>query len=236
MTAFLKKIIVVTGAAGNLGSATAQAFAEAGAEVCAVDHRHGRLRQELNGDHLSGHYHYYEGFDLTEASQVDVLASQIQDALGSVDVLVNTVGGFTAGERVHEMSSATWSRMFSLNVSTLLNTAAAFVPLMLSKAEGKIVNVSARSGLKGPPKMAAYAAAKSVVIRLTESMAAELKKKNIQVNCVLPGTIDTPQNREDMPDADVSEWVEPMQIARVIRFLASPAADDITGASIPVFG
>ena len=84
--------------------------------------------------------------------------------------------------------------------------------------------------------MAAYSASKSAVVRLTESMAAELKKEGLNVNCVLPGTIDTPQNRQAMPKADHSRWVKPEAIADVILFLASPAARAVQGAAIPVYG
>jgi NAD(P)-dependent dehydrogenase (short-subunit alcohol dehydrogenase family) len=84
--------------------------------------------------------------------------------------------------------------------------------------------------------MGAYAAAKGALLRLTESMAAELLADGIQVNCVLPGTIDTPKNKAEMPDADRSKWVSPSLIAETILFLSSPKADAITGATIPVFG
>jgi NAD(P)-dependent dehydrogenase (short-subunit alcohol dehydrogenase family) len=90
--------------------------------------------------------------------------------------------------------------------------------------------------LKGSARMGAYAAAKAAVLRLTESMSAELKSANIQVNCVLPGTIDSPQNRQAMPDADISKWVTPEQVAQAILFLSSPEADAITGAALPVYG
>ena len=84
--------------------------------------------------------------------------------------------------------------------------------------------------------MAAYSASKSAVVRLTESMAAELKRDGINVNCVLPGTIDTPQNRQAMPNADHSRWVKPEAIADVILFLASDASHAVHGAAIPVYG
>jgi NAD(P)-dependent dehydrogenase (short-subunit alcohol dehydrogenase family) len=84
--------------------------------------------------------------------------------------------------------------------------------------------------------MSAYGAAKAAVIRLTESMAAELKGAGINVNCILPGTIDTPQNRQAMPNADHNRWVKPESLADVILFLASDAARDVHGAAVPVYG
>jgi len=110
------------------------------------------------------------------------------------------------------------------------------VPHMLKAGGGKIVNIGAYSALSGKAEMSAYIASKSAVIRLTESMAAELRGHNINVNCVLPSIIDTPQNRAAMPKADPSKWVAPAALADVLMFLCSPAARAIHGAAIPVVG
>jgi NAD(P)-dependent dehydrogenase (short-subunit alcohol dehydrogenase family) len=126
--------------------------------------------------------------------------------------------------------------MFSINLHTALNSCRAVVPHLLRQGGGRIVNVAARAALAGVPTLAAYCASKSALVRLSESLAAELKDQGITVNCVLPGTIDTPQNRRDMPGADFSKWVAPEAIADVILFLASDAARAVSGASIPVYG
>jgi NAD(P)-dependent dehydrogenase (short-subunit alcohol dehydrogenase family) len=114
--------------------------------------------------------------------------------------------------------------------------ARATVPVMLSAGRGKIVNIGAGAGLNAGARMGAYSASKSVVIRLTEAMAAELKSQGINVNCVLPSIIDTARNRSDMPNADYRTWVHPDALARVIGFLASDAATPIHGAALPVSG
>jgi NAD(P)-dependent dehydrogenase (short-subunit alcohol dehydrogenase family) len=126
--------------------------------------------------------------------------------------------------------------MMDLNAGTVLNMARAVVPHMLETGGGRIVNVAARAGLRGTARMGAYAASKSVVIRLTEALAEELKGKGINVNCVLPSIIDTERNRADMPDADPAKWVAPADLARVIAFLASDDARAIHGAALPVEG
>jgi NAD(P)-dependent dehydrogenase (short-subunit alcohol dehydrogenase family) len=126
--------------------------------------------------------------------------------------------------------------MLTLNLQSVFTACKAVIPTMLDQKYGKIINIAARPGLKGIVNGSAYSAAKSGVIRLTESMAAELKFKGINVNCVLPGTIDTPQNRESMPDSDYTRWVKPEQIADVILFLSSDGAVAINGAVIPVYG
>jgi NAD(P)-dependent dehydrogenase (short-subunit alcohol dehydrogenase family) len=140
------------------------------------------------------------------------------------------------GEPVHATSDATWQAMFDLNARTLLNAARAVVPRLLETGGGAIVNVGAFAAQKGAAQMGAYTASKSVVIRLTEAMASELREKKINVNCVLPTVIDTPENRAAMPDADPARWVAPHDLANVIVFLASPAARAIHGAALPVTG
>jgi NAD(P)-dependent dehydrogenase (short-subunit alcohol dehydrogenase family) len=231
---FSDKVIVVSGAAGNLGRAVVDAFLAAGGTVCGLDHRQGRLAEMFSTQ--GGNFHIYENVDLTDREALIALGEEIQAELDRVDVLVNTVGGFTMGERVDEISTATWNRMMNINVISLLNAAAAFVPGMLAADGGKIVSIGAGAALKGGAKTGAYAAAKAAVMRLTESMAAELKASNIQANCILPGTIDTPENRQAMPNADFEKWVTPEQIARVILFLSSPDANAISGAAVPITG
>src|SRR5687768_2548960 len=110
------------------------------------------------------------------------------------------------------------------------------VPAMLKAGGGKIVNIGAFAAQRGAVNMGAYVASKSAVIRITETMAAELREKNINVNCVLPTIIDTPDNRSAMPQGDPRRWVSTQDLAAVIVFLASDAARAIHGAAIPVTG
>ncbi|MFC2037937.1 SDR family oxidoreductase, partial [Chloroflexota bacterium] len=133
-------------------------------------------------------------------------------------------------------SLQTWDSMLNLNARTVFIVSRAVVPGMLQQGQGKIVNVAARVALKGGRNSGAYGVSKSAVLRLTESMSAELRDRGINVNCVLPGTIDTPQNREDMPKADHSRWVPPEALADVILFLASDAARAVNGAAVPAYG
>ncbi len=233
---FSNKVIVVTGAAGNLGAAVVKKFLQYNGSVCGLDHRKGRLASLIGSPGLDGAFHSYEEIDVTDRSQMLSLAEKIELEVGPVDVVINTVGGFTAGERVHELSADTWQKMLGLNIQSFLNTAAAFTPGMLERGQGKVVTIASKAAFKGPAKTGAYSAAKSALLRLTESMAEELKGHDIQVNCVLPGTINTPENRQAMPKADFTKWVTPAQVADVILFLSSPASSGVTGAALPVFG
>jgi len=206
------KVAVITGAAGNLGQAVAQAFTTAGARRVLVDRGADRLsRVYPHGDHDD--VLLVSGVDLADAQQAQSLAQRVLDHFGHIDVLVNTVGGYAGGKRVHEDDLANWDAMFRINLHTTLNACRAVIPPMLEQGSGHIVN-----------------------IRLTESLSGELKDQGITVNCILPGTIDTPQNRQDMPNADHSKWVQPAALADVILFLASDAARAVTGAALPVYG
>ena len=163
---------------------------------------------------------------------------------GRIDVLANAIGGYRAGQPVHETPLDTWDFMLNLNARTAFVLSRAVVPAMLAQGSGKIVHVAARAALRstasfavaGAANAAAYSASKAAMVRLVESLADELRHNQINVNCVLPGTIDTPQNRESMPKADHSRWVPPEAIADVILFLASDAARAVNGAAVPVYG
>jgi NAD(P)-dependent dehydrogenase (short-subunit alcohol dehydrogenase family) len=174
--------------------------------------------------------------NLLDQKEVDAAVQAAIQRFKRIDVLCNIAGGFRAGAPVHETSDETWNLLFDLNARTVLHTARAVVPRMLENGGGKIVNVGAYAAQKGVAQMGAYVAAKSAVIRLTEAMAAELREKNINVNCVLPTIIDTPENRKAMPNADPRRWVSPADLANTIAFLASDDARAIHGAALPVTG
>jgi NAD(P)-dependent dehydrogenase (short-subunit alcohol dehydrogenase family) len=174
--------------------------------------------------------------DLTRADSVSEMATRVLAHFKRVDILANIAGGFTMGPPLHETSDKDWNFMFDLNTRSVFNCCRALIPHMMEKGSGRIVNVSARAAAEGKARMAPYCASKAAVVTLTESLAAEHKFNDINVNCVLPGTIDTPQNRDAMPDSDWSNWVPPEALADVILFLASDAARCVTGAAVPVYG
>ncbi len=237
MIDFTDRVIAITGAAGNLGRATAMAFHEAGARLAVIDRKHDDLRRVFGETVPEGETCFYVSGDLTDAQSVSEMIAAIWQYFGRLDVLVNIAGGFTMGPPVHETPVDSWDFMINLNARTVFLMSRAVIPHFIDQKYGKIVNIGARAALSGKPYMAPYVVSKSAVIRLTESIAAELRDvEGINVNCVLPGTIDTIRNREDMPDADFSKWVTPRALADVITFLASDDARAINGASIPVYG
>ena len=226
-------VVMITGATGNLGRAVANAFARRNASLCLlvrelVDLE--PLRREGAADVLAC------PTDLMDVKTIEAAVATAIKRFGRIDVLCNIAGGFAMGEAVHEIDAKSWSHMMELNAGSVLRVSHAVVPQMLAQKSGKIVNIGAYSALSGKAQMGAYVASKSAVIRLTESMAAELREQGINVNCILPSIIDTPENRAAMPKADPRKWVAPEALADVILFLASPAARAIHGAAIPVVG
>ena len=225
--------VLITGACGNLGRAVARAFSDKGWTLVLLD-REQSLLESIYGPDTDRQLSL--AANLLDAGAVDAAVQRALQQFGRIGVLCNLAGGFRMGEAVHETGDSTWDFLMGLNVRSVLHTARAVVPAMLAGGGGRIVNVGAGAASKGGANMGAYAASKSAVARLTESMAAELREKGINVNCVLPSIIDTPENRKDMPKADPSRWVSPESLAGVIAFLASDAAKDIHGASVPVTG
>lgn len=218
--------VIVTGGFGVLGRAVAQAFLDHKFVVACVD-----FAQEAAGQ-MPGAFDI-GGVDLTDSSATQRALNQVMDAQGGIDVLVNVAGGFV-WETLAEGSLSSWSRMQAMNLMTAATITQLALPELLKSKEGRIVNIGAGAAIKAGMGMGAYAASKSGIHRLTEALAEELNGTTVTVNAVLPSIIDTPTNRADMPDADVSQWVQPAAIADVILFLASPAARAISGALIPV--
>lgn len=214
--------IVITGASGALGQSVVERARAEGATVVALD------------------LHRREGCQAHEFHEVDLTRSEaVEEVIGRLetfDVLFNLAGGFAMGSSAWSADDGDWERMMQLNVTTLRTVLKAAVPRLLERDRGAIVNVGALGALSGAAEMSAYCAAKSVVMRLTESLSEELRHRGIQVNAVLPSVIDTPANRAGMPDADPSKWVSPRDLASVICFLGSANAAAIHGALIPVRG
>ena len=225
--------VIVTGATGNLGRAVAAAFRERGANLVLIGHRREALVSAYGSEDAGS---LFAPADLLDRIQVDAAIRAALERFGRLDVLCNIAGGFRSGPPVHETADKDWDALFDVNVRTILNAVRAAVPHMIRLGGGRIINVGAYAALKGVAEIGPYCAAKSAVIRLTESMAAELRDKNINVNCVLPTTLDTPENRAAMSGADPAKWVALDDIAKVFVLLASEDARAISGAAIPISG
>jgi NAD(P)-dependent dehydrogenase (short-subunit alcohol dehydrogenase family) len=219
------KRIAITGAFGSLGTAVVAAAIAAGAQVAGIDRADAPA--DAHGAHAFG------GVDLADSAAAKAAIDTAAEALGGLDALVNIAGTFRY-ETLADGSAETFDLLYRINLRTAV--AASKAALVYLPDGGRIVNIGAASALKAGAGVAAYTASKSGVMRFTESLAEELKPRNITVNAVLPSIIDTPPNRKDMPKADYSKWVAPAALAGVIVFLLSDAASPITGALIPVTG
>jgi len=216
------KKMVITGAAGGLGAGVARVAKRQGAEVVLLD-----VIEDFQSD-LGQTF----SVDSTDSDNVEACF----EAIGPFDIVANIAGGFDMGPEVHQTDDALWDALFDINVTTLRRVLSAATPRLLASGGGRIINVGAVGALKGGPNMGAYLASKSVVMRLTESLSEEVKGQGINVNAVLPSVINTARNRQDMPDADFSLWVDPEDLGQVVCFLGSDAAKAIHGALIPVNG
>jgi NAD(P)-dependent dehydrogenase (short-subunit alcohol dehydrogenase family) len=229
-------VALITGSTGALGGVTARRFRAAGARLALPARDPAKLAEalpELAADPdgvlaLAG--------DLDDPAAVDALVAATVERFGRLDLVVHVAGGFAGGRPVADTPVEVWDRQWHTNArpAFLLSRAAARV--MRERRSGAIVHVASTAALAGGAGVAAYSASKAAVVRLTESLAAELAGSGVRVNCVLPGTIDTAANRAAMPDADRSKWVDPEAIAEVLLFLVSPAAAAVHGAALPVTG
>ncbi|MBU2329242.1 MAG: SDR family NAD(P)-dependent oxidoreductase [Alphaproteobacteria bacterium] len=227
--------VIVTGAGGNLGRATATRLAGQGVNLVCVDRTPDALAALVESLPSKAKILTFAGADLSNPSIAQAMKEAAVDSFGGIDGLVNTVGGFATGP-VDGDALARFDQMMNLNARVALVTSVAVLPVMQAARYGRIVHIAAGPGLKAGANQAAYAASKAAVLRLTESIAAEHRGNRITANCILPGTIDTPQNRAAMPNANVADWVSPDSIARLIAFLISPEAAVVTGAAIPATG
>ncbi|MEQ1955360.1 SDR family NAD(P)-dependent oxidoreductase [Mesorhizobium yinganensis] len=227
------KTVLITGATGNLGRAVAESFLKEGARLALVGSRKESLERAYGGlaaEHLG------LAADLGDALAAAGAVAEAERVFGRIDAVCAIAGAFEMGGAVHEAPPELAERMMKANVATMVNVVRAAVPGMIARKSGKIVTIGSTAALKGTAGMGAYTASKSTVMRLTESMAAELRGSGINVNCVLPSTIDTPENRAGMPKADFSKWVKPVELAAVIAFLCSDGASAMHGALVPVVG
>ncbi|MXY14975.1 MAG: SDR family oxidoreductase [Proteobacteria bacterium] len=230
---FDSQVAVVTGAAGNLGSTVAKLFHRAGAKLALVDIGFNRSQQA--SWRRAENVGLFEA-DLTDVNQVNHSVDQVIQRFRRIDILANVAGGFRMGPLVHETPVQDWDFMLDMNAKSVFLMCRAVIPHMLKRKKGRVVNVAARAAVEGKARMAPYCISKAAVITLTQSLAAEHKHNNINVNCILPGTIDTPQNRADMPGSNFSNWVPPAELANEILHLCSKQANGVTGAAVPVYG
>jgi NAD(P)-dependent dehydrogenase (short-subunit alcohol dehydrogenase family) len=223
---------LITGGTGGLGSAVTGAFVEAGWRVVVpwiVERELARLDQ-----HARVHPVQADLFDPDSAREVVAVAAEDPEA--PLRAVVNLVGGFAMGGRVHETPVAEFEQQLALNLRPTYVTSQAALPHLIAGGGGAIVCVSSRAGVQPFAGAAGYITAKAAVLALVDAMATEYRDDGIRVNAILPSVIDTPANRKSMPKADFDTWVTPAQIAKVILFLCTDDSGVVSGAHLPVYG
>lgn len=229
-TTLQNQVVLLTGATGGLGGAVTKELLSRGAVVTAptIDDPHPLL------DRLPTSWHERVSFVDGDLTDEDVVRGVV-DGMPKVDALVHLVGGFTMGP-ADGIELDDFRAHHELQVVTTLLCCKHALRRMKEAEYGRIVTVGSKAVAQPMAQMATYASAKAAVVALTQSIAEETKGTGITANAVLPSIIDTPANREAMGDADAASWVSPESLAKTIAFLASPAAGDVRGAALPVYG
>jgi NAD(P)-dependent dehydrogenase (short-subunit alcohol dehydrogenase family) len=215
------RLAIVTGANGNLGRAVVARLGESGLRVARVERSALHLGDELECK-----------LDLADEPSVARAFAQTVERAGPLVAVVHTVGAFRGGSSLIDTSDADFVDLFNTNVMTTLHVLQAALKVMLPQKLGRIAVVASRDATSGAAQRAAYAASKAAQLRVVESAAAEAEPYGVAINAVLPGTMDTPQNRAAMPLADRSGWLHLRDVANVLAYLVSPESAAIQGQAL----
>jgi NAD(P)-dependent dehydrogenase (short-subunit alcohol dehydrogenase family) len=228
------RVALVTGGTGALGQAVTRRLLAEGAAVTA-SYLAGAEREGLLArlDAAERERLLLVRADATDDRAMADLVTTLRTRHGRLDILVALVGGF-AGGTLLEADRAAWNRMLDLNLTSAFVAARAAVPSMVAAGWGRVVTIGSRAVLPPSAGFLAYTAAKAGLIAFTQALAQELRGSGVTVNCVLPGTMDTPANRAAMPDADRRGWVPVESVAAAIAFLVGEEAAHVTGALVTV--
>jgi NAD(P)-dependent dehydrogenase (short-subunit alcohol dehydrogenase family) len=225
----MARAVLVAGGTGALGGAVLRQLVDAGYRVTAtwvVERERDRVEQAM-GDRVQ----------LVEANlfDPDAVAAAV-DSVDDLGAVVNLVGGYHSAGQAHEWELADYDRMLELNLKPGFLLVRAAMPRLIAAGGGSYVGVSARAAVRPFPGAVGYITAKAAVLAFVQALAVDYRDAGIRANAVLPNAIDTPANREAMPDADFSKWVPPAEIAKVVRFLVSDDSKPMSGAAVPVYG
>jgi len=223
------KVVLITGANGGLGNSVTETFLSAGAVVA------GTSRKISQDEFKSPNFHAFPA-ELSSLAAAKKLADDVVQKFGKIDAVIHLVGAFAGGTSVAETDDATWAKMLDLNLSAAFHTLRAVLPHMRKAGSGRIVAIGSRLAVEPQPGVGAYEVSKAGLVSLVRATALENKDAGINVNIILPDTLDTAVNRAAMPKADFSKWVPTVDVAELLLALAGPAGVAVTGAVIPIYG
>ena len=227
------KVVMITGSTGGLGSAVIEAYLKAGSKL--VITYSGKNSLAKLSSEITGHPNTYDiRADLGDEQQVISLFKEIKERFKRLDVVCHLAGGFWMGENIAETPLDQWQQMIRMNLTTSFLVIKGALQIMQTQKSGSIITVASKTALELPAGMGAYSVSKAALLALTELSAKEAKPYHVAVNAILPGIIDTPDNRDVMPDADFKDWVTPAEIAKVLIDLSE--SDSVSGTHIKMYG
>lgn len=223
------KIVLVTGADGGLGTHVTQAFLDAGATVVGVS-------RKIQQSAFKSPAFTAVPAEISSLGAAKSVVESVVSRFGKLDVLAHTIGGFAGGQTVAQTDDETFQRMLDMNLNSAFHFLRAAIPVLRKAGNGRIIAIASRAAVDPGPGVGAYSASKAALVSLIRTVAAENKDAGMTANVILPGTMDTPVNRKEMPKADFAKWVQPSRVADLMVWLAGDAGGDVNGAVIPVYG
>ncbi len=241
---FSNKVIVITGGTGALGRVLTKSFLKYNTKTIVVTYRSEKEMLELKAElgnlleqplNISTTIEFTK-VDVTRDDETKRSISNIIGKHGQIHVLINVVGSYIGGKSVTQLDESEWDKMITINLKSAFLISKHVIPVMMANNYGKLVHIASKTGLMSNGYDSAYAASKAGLIRFVESAYQEVKKSNININCILPTILDTESNRKEMPNADFSKWIKLEDLSKVILFLSSDDSKIINGAAIPAYG
>ena len=241
---FSNKVIVITGGTGALGRVLTKSFLNCNSKTIVVTYRSEKEMLELKtelGNLLERPLNIsttieFTKVDVTRNDETKRAVSNIVERHGQNHLLINVVGSYIGGKSVTQLDESEWDKMIGINLKSAFLISKHVIPVMVANNYGKLVHIASKTGLVSNGYDSAYAASKAGLIRFVESAYQEVKKTNININCILPTILDTESNRKEMPNADFSKWIKLEDLSKVILFLSSDDSKIINGAAIPAYG
>ncbi len=229
MNQLMNKVVLITGASGGLGNFITEGFLAEGTIVVGV-------ARSIQASAFSSSKFLAMPADLTRGDSTKEMVNAAVARFEKIDILVHVMGGFAGGELIDNTDDTTFDKMMNLNLRSAFNITRAVLPHMRRAKQGRVIAIGARSAVEPKAYLSAYCASKAALVSLIRTVALEGKDDGITANVILPGTMDTPANRADMPTADFSKWVPPAKVANLALWLASEEASQVSGALVPVYG